>query len=65
MVVFYYGSKTGFSAAISQMSTDLNEIWQRPVVARNCEFNFTPIGAWADPGQTMREFFFVIPKMDR
>ena len=63
MVVFYYGSKTGFSAPISQMSTDLNEIWQTPVVARNCEFNFTPIGAWADPGQMMRNSFFVIPKM--
>ena len=26
-------------------------------------FNFTLIGAWAAPGQTMRTSFFVIPKM--
>ena len=38
------------------MPTDLDEIWQRSVVALVgyiCGFNTTQIGGWAAPGQTI------------
>jgi len=31
MVVLYYGSNTGFKSPFSEMSTDLDEIWQTSV----------------------------------
>jgi len=54
MTVFYYRSKTGFSAAIfpnvDRSGWNLAGICCCTV--NTCGFNFTLIGAWAAPGQT-------------
>ena len=48
MIVLYFKSKTGISAAIPQKLTDLDDFWQLSVVARNklLLFNFSVIRIW-------------------
>jgi len=58
MTVLYHRPKTGFSGAITQMLTDLDEIWQVVRITEyTCKFNFNPISAWVAPGQTLRSSF--------